>query len=198
VKDAPSFLRKRETFEHIVALTIVADEDRAAEGGEAYAHSNAGRGRPGGTPPRGAVVWSFGGSITALAIAREAHGSASGRYRGSKSGHRAPVSLWRGPLSPKERGGYPQSGLRTRRPGRCLISTADLCFAFLRRKPGSPGKGLSLRPSPSTETLDICLSKAAFADWCLANRIEHPGIAGRGCLLPARHSLSVLVRPRNP
>jgi len=177
----------------------VADEDRATEGGEAYAHSNAGRERPGRTPPRGAMrLVILGGSITALAIAREAHGlGLRPVIVDSKSGiaHRSSL-VERASLPEGNEADILSRLCALGGPDACLISTADLWLRFLTRNREALDKAFLSVLHPSNETLDICLSKAAFADWCLANRIDAPRYC-RGedasCLRGIRYP--VLVRP---
>jgi predicted ATP-grasp superfamily ATP-dependent carboligase len=179
--------------------TIVADEDRATEGGAAYAQGNAGRERPGGTPPPEAMrLVILGSSITALAIAREAHSlGLRPVIVDSNSGiaHRSSL-VERVPFQEGDEVDILDQVRGLGGPDACLISTADLWLRFLRRNREALEGAFRSVLHPSNEALDICLSKAAFADWCLANRFDAPRYC-RGDDAPCLHGIRypVLVRP---
>jgi predicted ATP-grasp superfamily ATP-dependent carboligase len=180
-------------------LTIVADEERATGGGEAYAHSNAGSSRPGETPPREvARLVILGSSVTALAVAREAHCLGLRPVimdRNSGIAHRSSL-VERAPFQEGSEADIFEQVRTLGGPDACLVSTADLWLRFLMRNREALEGAFRSVLHPSNEVLDICLSKAAFADWCLANRFDAPRYC-RGddapCLEGIRYP--VLVRP---
>ena len=140
----------------------------------------------------------LGSSITALAIAREAHSLGLRPIILDN----APGIAHRSSLveAPPFRVGTDAENLdqvaALGGPDTCLISTADLWLRFLRRNREILEDAFCATLHPSNEALDICLSKAAFADWCLANRFDAPRYC-RGddasCLQGIRYP--VLVRP---
>jgi predicted ATP-grasp superfamily ATP-dependent carboligase len=180
-------------------LTIVADEVRATGAGAAYAQCNAGRERPGGTrAPEAMRLVILGSSITALAIAREARSvglrpvivdSSSGIAHWSSLVERAP-------FQEGNEADILDQVCALGGPDACLIATADQWVRLLRHNREALERAFRSVLHPSNEVLDICLSKAAFADWCLANRFDVPRYC-RGddarCLHGIRYP--VLVRP---
>lgn len=180
-------------------VTIAVDAARVSEGVEVYARDNAARERlKGSAPPDVSRLVILGSSITALATAREARtlglrpiivDNASGIAHRSSLVEAA--SFREGTEAENLDQVCAVGG-----PDACLISTADLWLRFLRRNREVLESAFCAVLHPSNEALDICLSKAAFADWCLANRFEAPRHC-RGndapCLQGIRYP--VLVRP---
>jgi predicted ATP-grasp superfamily ATP-dependent carboligase len=140
----------------------------------------------------------LGGSITALAIAREAHSlGLRPVIVDSKSGiaHRSWL-VERASLPEGNEADILSRVCALGGPDACLISTTDLWLRFLRHNRETLERAFRSVLHPSNETLDICLSKAAFADWCLANRFDAPRYC-RGEDAPCLHGIRypVLVRP---
>jgi predicted ATP-grasp superfamily ATP-dependent carboligase len=140
----------------------------------------------------------LGGSITALAIAREAYGlGLRPVIVDSKSGiaHRSSL-VERASLPEGNEADILSRVCALGGPDACLISSADSWLRFIERNREALDRAFRSVLHPSNEVLDICLSKAAFADWCLANRFDAPRYC-RGddarCLNGIRYP--VLVRP---
>jgi predicted ATP-grasp superfamily ATP-dependent carboligase len=180
-------------------VTIAVDAARVSEGMEVCPRSNAARERlTGSVPPDVKRLVILGSSITALATAREAHrlglrpiivDNASGIAHRSSLVEAASF-----------REGTEAENLDQVRalggPDACLISTADLWLRFLRRNREVLESAFCALLHPSNEALDICLSKSAFAEWCLAHHFPAPGYChanDAACLQRIRYP--VMVRP---
>jgi len=140
----------------------------------------------------------LGGSITALAVAREAHGLGLDPVVVDP----APGVAHRSSLAKIVRfaDGSDQDVLdRVCKIGgrdASLIATADRWVRFVKRNREKLEAVFNTVLHPGNDALDLCLSKAAFADWCVANRLDTPrhcrGDDSR-CLEGMRYP--VLVRP---
>ena len=145
-----------------------------------------------------ARVVILGGSITALAVAREAHALGLAPVVVDP----APGIAHRSSLVEVARfaDGSDDDVLDRLRdlagPGACLIATADRWVRFIRRNREQLEALFHPVLHPGNDVLDVCLSKPAFADWCVANRLDTPRHC-RGddprCLEGIRYP--VLVRP---
>jgi predicted ATP-grasp superfamily ATP-dependent carboligase len=180
-------------------VTIAVDATRVYEGGETQSRGNPGRRNLGGAI-RGEVrrLVILGSSITALAIAREAHSIGLRPIIVDIAFGIAHRSSLVEAITQRE-------GTETENldqlcalggPDACLISTADLWLRFLKRNRDVLGSAFGAVLHPSNEALDICLSKPVFADWCVAHEFPVPRYCygdDAACLKDIRYP--VMVRP---
>lgn len=159
-----------------MSLLLTAYPDAVSSpsaGGISVAQSGAGPNLSGKNVRRLVVL---GSSITALAIAREAHGlGLQPVVVDVADGIAHQSSLVQ---TPRFRAGSETENLRQLcelgGTDACLISTADLWISFLRRNRDALERAFLAILHPPNESLDICLSKTAFADWCLMNQLRTP------------------------
>ena len=140
----------------------------------------------------------LGSSITALAIAREAHILGMGPVIVDHAGgiaHRSSLVEARSVRLGAEEENLSQI-CALGGADACLVTTADLWLRFVHRNRKALEDAFCMVLHPANGVLDICLNKLAFADWCRANGFETPRFC-RGddatCLQSLRYP--VIVRP---